>query len=92
MDENNDEITDSTDARFEFEVRQEAMQLQRIQAEMNVLMVQARLYSGATNAADQARAIQTERTLQSLRNEQTLVENHHQNFLTFGTGFTSALY
>ena len=90
MDENNDGITDSTDVRFEFEVRQEAMQLQRIQAEMNALMVQARLYSGATSSADQARAIQIERTLQSLRDEQALVENHHQNITSFGTGFPDA--
>ena len=86
----NDEDTDSTDVRFEFEVRQEAMQLQRIQAEINAMLVQARLYSGVTNSADLARVIQIERTLQSLRNEQTLVENHHQNFLTFGTGFPDA--
>ena len=86
----NDEDTDSTDVRFEFEVRQEAMQLQRIQAEINAMLVDARLHAGSTNVLDQARAIQIERTLQSLRNEQTLVENHHQNFLTFGTGFPDA--
>ena len=74
MDENNDEITDSTDARFEFEVRQEAMQLQRIQAEINAMLVDARLHAGSTNVLDQARAVQIERTLQSLRNERTLVE------------------
>ena len=67
MDENNDEITDSTDARFEFEVRQEAMQLQRIQAEINAMLVDARLHAGSTNVLDQARAIQIERALQSLR-------------------------
>ena len=87
----NDEVTDSTDARFEFEVRQEAMQLQRIQAEMNALMVQARLYSGATSSADQARAIQIERTLQSLRNEQILVENtRFVNITPFGAGSPDA--
>jgi len=91
MDENNDEITDSTDARLEFEVRQEAMQLQRIQAEINAMLVQARLYPGVTNAADQARAIQIERTLQSLRNEQTLIENpRFVNITPFGTGFPDA--
>jgi len=90
MDENNDEITDSTDARLEFEVRQEAMQLQRIQAEINAMLVDARLHAGSTNVVDQARAIQIERALQSLRSEQILVENHHQNILTFGTGFPDA--
>ena len=86
----NDEDTDSTDVRFEFEVRQEAMQLQRIQAEINAMLVQARLYSGVTNSADLARVIQIERTLQSLRNEQTYIENHHQNIPIFGAGFPDA--
>ena len=87
----NDEDTDSTDVRFEFEIRQEAMQLQRIQAEMNALMVQARLYSGVTNSADLARAIQIERTLLSLRNEQTLIENpRFVNITPFGTGSPDA--
>ena len=87
MDENNDGITDSTDARFEFEVRQAVEQLQRIQGEINALMVQARLYSGATSVVDQARAFQIEGMLRVLRNEQTLVENHHQNIGLFGSGF-----
>ena len=87
----NDEVTDSTDARFEFEVRQEAMQLQRIQAEINAMLVQARLYSGVTNSADLARVIQIERTLLSLRNEQTLIENpRFVNITPFGTGSPDA--
>ena len=91
MDENNDEITDSTDARFEFEVRQETMQLQRIQAEINAMLVDARLHAGSTNVLDQARAIQIERALQSLRNEQTLIENpRFVNLTPFGTGSPDA--
>ena len=84
-------ITDSTDIRFEFEVRQEAMQLQRIQAEINAMLVQARLYSGVTNSADLARVIQIERTLLSLRNEQTLIENpRFVNITPFGAGSPDA--
>ena len=37
-------------------------------------LVDARLHAGSTNVLDQARAVQIERTLQSLRSERTLVE------------------
>ena len=41
---------------------------------MNMNLVDARLHAGSANVLDQARAVQIERTLQSLRNERTLVE------------------
>ena len=73
MDENNDEITDSTDGHLAG-VRAGAMRLQQIQRDINMNLVDARLHAGSTNVLDQARAVQIERTLQSLRNERTLAE------------------
>ena len=73
MDENNDEITDSTDGHLAG-VRAGAMRLQQIQRDINMNLVDARLHAGSTNVLDQARAVQIERTLQSLRNERALVE------------------
>ena len=73
MDENNDEITDSTDGHLAG-VRAGAMRLQQIQRDINMNLVDARLHAGSANVLDQARAVQIERTLQSLRNERTLVE------------------
>ena len=73
MDENNDEITDSTSGHLAG-VRAGAMRLQQIQRDINMNLVDARLHAGSTNVLDQARAVQIERTLQSLRNERTLVE------------------
>ena len=73
MDENNDEITDSTSGHLAG-VRAGAMRLQQIQRDINMNLVDARLHAGSANVLDQARAVQIERTLQSLRNERTLVE------------------
>ena len=73
MDENNDEITDSTSGHLAG-VRAGAMRLQQIQRDINMNLVDARLHAGSTNVLDQARAVQIERTLQSLRNERTLAE------------------
>ncbi len=73
MDENNDDITASTDGHLAG-VRAGAMRLQQIQRDINMNLVDARLHAGSTNVLDQARAVQIERTLQSLRNERTLAE------------------
>ena len=69
----NDEVTDSTDGQLAG-VSAGASMLQGIQREINRNLVDARLYSGSTSVADQARAVQIERTLESLRNERALVE------------------
>ena len=57
MDENNDEITDSTDGHLAG-VRAGAMRLQQIQRDINMNLVDARLHAGSTNVLDQARAVQ----------------------------------
>ena len=72
-DEARDLFTDTTDGQLAG-VRAGANSLLGIQREMNRLLADARLYSGSTNVLDQARAVQIERTLQSLRNERALVE------------------
>ena len=72
-DEARDLFTDTTDGHLAY-VGAGANMLQGIQREINRNLVDARLYSGATSVAAQARAVQIERTLQSLRNERALVE------------------